>query len=102
MQIYAAQIERLGFSLGDFAVRDWFWERVPACTDPAAFVAVMGLGLESANLEHTATYAARFREAGDEQGARAQEIVGAEEIAHVRFGARWFRTFNAVEEPATG
>ena len=51
-------------------------ERVPACRDPASFVAVMGLGLESANLEHTATFAARFREAGDEEGARVQEVVG--------------------------
>ena len=50
----------------------------------------MGLGLESANLEHTASFAARFREAGDEQAARVQETVGREEIAHVRFGARWF------------
>jgi len=93
MGIYATQIRRLGFSIGDFAVRDWFWDRVPASKDPAAFVAVMGLGLESANLEHAASFAARFREAGDEEGARAQETVGREEIAHVRFGARWFQAF---------
>jgi uncharacterized ferritin-like protein (DUF455 family) len=90
MRMYLAHIERLGHAVGEFPVRDWFWERVPTCTSPAAFVAVMGLGLESANLEHTAAYAARFREAGDEEGARVQELVGLEEIAHVRFGARWF------------
>ena len=50
----------------------------------------MSLGLESANLEHTATFAARFRAAGDDEGARVQELVGHEEIAHVRFGAYWF------------
>ena len=93
MKIYAAQIDRLGHRIGDFAVRDWFWERVPTVVEPASFVAVMGLGVESANLEHTASYAARFREAGDEEGARAQEIVGREEIAHVRFGAKWFEHF---------
>jgi uncharacterized ferritin-like protein (DUF455 family) len=90
MGLYAAQIQRLGFSVGDFGVRDWFWERVPACEGPAAFVAVMGLGLESANLDHSATFAARFRDAGDLEAARVQEVVGLEEIAHVRFGARWF------------
>ena len=37
-----------------------------------------------------ASFAARFREAGDEDGARVQEVVGREEIAHARFGARWF------------
>ena len=90
MRLYTAQIERLGHRVGDFGVRDWFWERIPTCADPASFVAVMGLGFESANLEHTASFAARFRTAGDEEGARVQEVVGREEIAHVRFGARWF------------
>ena len=37
--------------------------------------------------------AARFRAAGDEDAARTQELVGREEIAHVRFGARWFEAF---------
>jgi uncharacterized ferritin-like protein (DUF455 family) len=93
MRMYAAEIERLGHRFGEFPVRDWFWSRVPSCPDPASFVAVMGLGLEGANLDHSATFAARFREVGDEAGARAQEIVGLEEIAHVRFGARWFERF---------
>jgi uncharacterized ferritin-like protein (DUF455 family) len=95
MAIYAEQIERLGFRIGDFEVRDWFWERVPTARTPASFVAVMGLGLESANLDHAASFAARFRDAGDEEGARAQEIVGREEIAHVRFGVTWFEAFAA-------
>jgi uncharacterized ferritin-like protein (DUF455 family) len=98
MHLYAKQIARLGYRIGDFPVRDWFWERVPRCHDPAAFVAAMGLGFESANLEHTGSYAARFREAGDEEGARAQEIIGLEEIAHVRFGVRWFETFSGALE----
>jgi uncharacterized ferritin-like protein (DUF455 family) len=93
MRMYARQIERLGHAIGDFPVRDWFWERIPTCSDPASFVAVMGLGLESANLEHTKAFAQRFRDAGDDEGARIQEIVGREEIAHVRFGAEWFARF---------
>lgn len=90
MRMYAGEIARLGHVIGDFPVRDWFWERVPTCRDAASFLAVMGLGLESANLEHAATFAAAFRAAGDESAARVQEIVGLEEIAHVRFGVRWF------------
>ncbi len=93
MGLYAKQIERLGHRVGDFSVRDWFWERIPSCATPVSFVAAMSLGLESANLEHTASFAARFRTAGDEEGARAQELVGREEIAHVRFGAHWFDEF---------
>jgi len=85
MGLYAQQLERLGYGVGSFPVRDWFWERIPACTTPVSFVAAMGLGLESANLEHTASFAARFHAAGDEEAAHTQEIVGREEIAHVRF-----------------
>jgi uncharacterized ferritin-like protein (DUF455 family) len=97
MRMYQAHIEQLGFGVGDFPVRDWFWERVPTARDARAFVAVMGLGLESANLEHARTFAERFRAAGDEAGAALQERVGAEEIAHVRFGVKWFGelTFDA-------
>ncbi len=96
MGIYARALERLGSHVGAYPVRDWFWARVPACATPASFVAVMGLGLEGANLDHSAAFAARFREAGDEDGARAQELVGLEEIAHVRFGARWFAHFRGA------
>ena len=93
MRLYAEQIERLGQRVGRFAVRDWFWERIPACPDAASFVAAMGLGFESANLEHSASFAARFHDAGDEESARVQELIGREEIAHVRFGAHWFIAF---------
>ena len=96
MHLYAKQIARLGYAIGAFTVRDWFWERVPSCPDAAAFVATMGLGVESANLEHTASFAARFRDAGDEEGARIQELIGREEIGHVRFGTIWFERFTST------
>jgi len=93
MKLYAEHIEQLGFRIGDFPVRDWFWARVPASTSPAAFVAVMGLGFEAGNLDHTQRFAERFRAVGDERGAALQEHVAREEIAHVAFGAHWFRQF---------
>lgn len=93
MRMYAEHIEALGFEFGSFPVRDWFWERAPAATTPAAFVALMGLGFEAGNLDHTARFAAMFRSAGDHAGAVLQERVGAEEIAHVAFGAHWFSHF---------
>jgi uncharacterized ferritin-like protein (DUF455 family) len=93
MQLYAARIEALGFALGDFPVRDWFWQRVPAATSPAAFLAVMGLGFEAGNLDHTRRFAEQFRAFGDEAGARLQELVAEEEVPHVAFAAHWFRRF---------
>jgi len=93
MGLYAREIARLGYHVGDFTVRDWFWERIPSASDPASFVAAMGLGLEGANLEHSAAFARHFREAGDEACAQVQDVVGREEIAHVRFGVHWFQVF---------
>jgi uncharacterized ferritin-like protein (DUF455 family) len=98
MRLYAEHVARLGYRVGDFEVRDWFWERVPHVASPASFVAVMGMGFEGANLDHAASFAARFREAGDEVGAEIEERVGREEIAHVRFALRWFEAWTGGQD----
>lgn len=90
MNLYREHIEALGSKLGDFGVREWFWKRVPSCPSKLSFVAVMGMGLEAANLEYAADFAARFRAVGDEAGALIQERIAKEEIAHVGFATRWF------------
>jgi uncharacterized ferritin-like protein (DUF455 family) len=90
LQLYARHIEALGSTVGAFGVRDWFWKRVPSCRSKLEFVAVMGMGLEAANLEYAPDFARRFRLAGDEQGAAIQERIAAEEVAHVGFATRWF------------
>lgn len=91
MNLYREHIEALGGAIGQFGVREWFWKRVPACPDAVSFVAVMGMGLEAANLEYARNFAERFRAAGDETGARIQERIAKEELAHVSFATRWFR-----------
>jgi uncharacterized ferritin-like protein (DUF455 family) len=90
MALYEEQLVALGSRFGAFPVRDWFWERVPNVTTPLGFVATFGIGLEGANLDHTARFAERFRAIGDEAGARIQERIGREEVPHVRFALRWF------------
>lgn len=90
MNLYRAHIETLGETIGAFGVRDWFWRRVPACRSKLAFVSVMGMGFEAANLEHAGNFAERFRAVGDEAGAAMQERIAKEEIAHVSFATRWF------------
>lgn len=93
---YVAHAARLGLLDGAVPVRDWFWQRVTTCADPAAFVAFQGLGLEGANLEHAARYSRRFREVSDEAGARVLDAVEADEIEHVAFAARWFERFTGA------
>lgn len=102
MGLYRDYLSQLGHTFGEFPVRDWFWERVPMAPSPAHFVAVLGVGFEGANLDHTARFAERFRAVGDDLGAAIQERVGAEEIPHVRFALRWFSRWTrgvAASEP---
>ncbi|HVZ35995.1 MAG TPA: DUF455 family protein [Polyangiaceae bacterium] len=90
MNAYRAQIERLGFQIGDFPVRDWFWRRVPRCSSKLEFVAFMGMGLEAANLEHAPFFGQRFAAVGDTEAAALQARIAHEELAHVRFAVNWF------------
>jgi len=90
LRLYAARLEALGYPVGSFPVRDWFWERVPTCETPLAFVSLLGVGFEGANLDHAARFAEALRAAGDDQSAALQERVGREEIPHVRFAVTWF------------
>ncbi|MEY2935658.1 MAG: hypothetical protein RL033_6407 [Pseudomonadota bacterium] len=87
---YRAEIERLGFHVGDFAVRDWFWLRVPTCATKLEFVAVMGMGLEAANLEHAPLFGERLAAVGDSASAALQARIAREELGHVRFAVHWF------------
>jgi len=101
MVLYREALEALGCALGEFGVRDWFWQRVPAAKGPAEFCAVMGLGLEAANLDHSMRYARWLREAGDERGADLQTLIGEEELPHVRFALHWFKRFAGDTDFAT-
>lgn len=93
MGLYEERIRSDGYEIGAFPVRDWFWDRIPTCQSKLQFVALMGMGLEAANLEHTERFAQWFRAVGDEASALVQDQVGHEEIAHVRFSNRWFETW---------
>ncbi len=90
MALYEQRLGELGYALGDFPVRDWFWERIPTCSTALSFVAVMGLGLESANLEHGERFAQQFNAVGDEESAAIQTVIAREEEAHAAFAAHWF------------
>jgi uncharacterized ferritin-like protein (DUF455 family) len=96
LALYRAHLEHLGSAVGAFPVRDWFWERVGRVPDALVFVALLGLGLEGANLEHSARFARQFRAAGDEAGAAILARVEHDEIAHVAFARLWFERFTGA------
>jgi uncharacterized ferritin-like protein (DUF455 family) len=96
LALYRAHLATLGHCVGDFPVRDWFWERVARVVTPLEFVALQGLGLEGANLEHAARFAAAFRAAGDEAGAAILARVEQDEIGHVAFAKHWFERWSGA------
>jgi uncharacterized ferritin-like protein (DUF455 family) len=98
MHLYIEHMETLGVTFGERPVRDWFWERVPRAMTPVHFVAVMGIGFEGGNLDHTARFADQFRAVGDDEGARRIERVGEEEISHVRFALHWFTRWTGADD----
>ena len=93
LALYLEHMRLLGTRFGDHGIRDWFWERVPACADPSSFLAFLGLGLEGANLEHTHRFAHAFRCVGDTRGAKILDRIEREETAHVAFALKWFEHF---------
>jgi uncharacterized ferritin-like protein (DUF455 family) len=92
--LYAEYVEHAGFAIGSFPVRDWFWERVPRAETPASFCAVMGLGFEAGNLDHTARFREDLLRADDQRALAIVDQVHEEEIPHVRFGLHWLRRFS--------
>ncbi|HJM57452.1 MAG: hypothetical protein CMJ98_12515 [Planctomycetes bacterium] len=94
LHLYADYLANHGIAVGDFPVRDWFWERVTTCPDALAFVALQGLGLEGSNLDHCARFSQAFAEAGDERGAAIIKQIGHDEVSHVAFAREWFERFS--------
>ena len=99
MRMYEGELQRLGFTYGDFGVRDWFWERLPACQTAASFLAVMGVGLEGGNLDHGERFTQMLEAVGDQQAAEVQKRIAHEELAHVRFALRWLEKLEVPIEP---
>jgi uncharacterized ferritin-like protein (DUF455 family) len=96
LALYRDHAERLGVDTDSMPIRDWFWTRVHGCERPEQFVAFLGLGLEGANLDHSARFAAAFRAAGDAEGAAILERVGRDEVRHVAFSRTWFERFTGT------
>lgn len=96
-RLYRDRLDGLGFAIGAFPVRDWFWQRVRPVESPARFLALVGLGLEGGNLEHARDFAQRFAAANDDESARLQRRIANDEIAHVRFARRWLTELTGDE-----
>jgi uncharacterized ferritin-like protein (DUF455 family) len=92
-RLYLARLHALDSSLGEHPLSDYFWRHEPAIAGshfgPRAFLCAMGLTLEQANLDFSLLYRDAFRQAGDEESARACQRVHDDEVRHVGLAAEW-------------
>ncbi|HLU65752.1 MAG TPA: DUF455 family protein [Kofleriaceae bacterium] len=88
-RLYQERLAALDHRFGDFPVTGHFWNHLGQLTSPRAFVCVMGLTFENANLDFAQEYARAARAAGDEATAAALDEVHRDELGHVRFAWRW-------------
>ncbi len=90
-QLYIDRLEAFGGSFGDYPVTGHFWNHIEGVKTPLDFLCVMGLTFENANLDFAIEYAQAARDVGDEETAKAIDIVHREEIRHVAFAWRWIQ-----------
>jgi uncharacterized ferritin-like protein (DUF455 family) len=99
-RLYEARLVAHGHRFGDFPVTGHFWNLVPQMVSPVAFLCVMGLTLENANLDFALAYAEAARAAGDPATADALVEVHRDEIRHVRFATRWLARMSEGDQLA--
>ena len=87
--MYVERLRAHGSHFGAFPVSGHFWRKIGDLGSPLAFVCVMGLTFENANLDFTGDYVREARAAGDEESARVLLAVHADEVHHVRLAWEW-------------
>ena len=91
-ELYLERIKELGGNnVGPHS--DYFWKHAEVIRSAAnpltAFLSVMGMTLEQANLDFTLMYRDAFENVGDSESARIIQRVHDDEIRHVRLARRW-------------
>lgn len=87
------RLKTLGSRYGAMPAHDGLWESAEATAhDPLARLAVVPMVLEARGLDVTPATIERFSAAGDEGTARILKRILTDEVRHVAFGARWFKS----------
>ncbi|MEY4863618.1 MAG: hypothetical protein RLZ51_1713 [Pseudomonadota bacterium] len=86
-----AELERRGYSYGDFPAHDGLWEMALRTRhDVLLRVALVPRLLEARGLDVTPRIIERLRGAGDRRAIGILELILREEVVHVAIGNDWF------------
>ena len=97
VRLYIKELARLGVKFGDLPLYRHFWCHTPYLKTPLAYVSVMSLTFEMANLDFAPMYGSSFEKAGDTEAAKLMARILKDEIVHVSFGWRWLQKFKKKE-----
>jgi uncharacterized ferritin-like protein (DUF455 family) len=102
LRLYIERLRAHGAGLGDGQLSDYLWQhrsRIEEASEPAlAFLCVVGLTFEQANLDFAPLYRDAFAAAGDPETAAVLQRIHDDEIRHVRLAVRWLRRLKAPGE----
>lgn len=95
--ILERKLDSLGSAYGALPAHDGLWSAAQdTAHDVAARLAIVPMVLEARGLDVTPAMLTRIRAHGDENGAKILERILDDEIRHVAFGAKHFRTICAA------
>lgn len=93
LRLYRDRLQAHDDDVGTRPMSNYFWKLMPRVRQHAqplhAFLAVMGLTLEQANLDFALMFKDGFLRAGDDESAAVMQQVHDDEIGHVRLAAVW-------------
>ena len=93
LQLYRERLQAHGDDVGTRPMSNYFWKLMPRVRHHPqplhAYLAVMGLTLEQANLDFSLMFEEGFRRADDPESADVMRQVHEDEIGHVRLAAVW-------------
>lgn len=99
VRLYCKRLKELGLCFGDLPLHKHFWAYTPFLHTPEAYISMMSLTFEMANLDYAPLYGASFAKAGDGLSAELMARILKDELAHVGFGWNWLKKLTKQGEP---
>lgn len=92
-QLYLDRMRELGYEFGSHPVTGFFWETLKDMKSPLDYVTGLPLTFEQANLDFSRHFGSVFEKIGDEKCKALMDRIYRDEIRHVAYGLKWFRTW---------
>ena len=96
-QLYLERMGDLGCEFGSYPVTGFFWEVLKEMENPLDYVTGLPLTFEQANLDFSRYFGGIFEQIGDERSKSLMDRIYRDEIRHVAYGLKWFRTWKNPE-----